>query len=723
MADKAKNVVLNFKMSGQVEYAETIREINAVMNTAAKEYKNHIAAMGQDGKATDKLAAEKKKLEIQMEAAQKRTRMLREQYEAMTKSTKTTTGQLAQMYGKVLDAEKAESSLQKSMEKVNEGLSEQAEEARKAQETLDGLKDEASLLEAEQKELTSSFKLQNAQLAENADESLKVSLAQKQLKSQTEVTDRAVKNLENQLEATTKVYGENSREAIQLKTRLNEAKTQVAEFRKSLDKLEDSGKKSKKSLDGVGSGLQAIAGAAPAAVIGGLVDNMRDLNKELARLETNALNAGFSTGVVEESFKKIVAVTGETDSAVETMANLMATDFSDQQLAQIIDEINGAYIRFSDTLKTEGIADGIQETLAVGEAVGPFAELLERSGVELEKFNEELAMAKLVGRETDYVFRQLSELGLSSAYEEYKQLNPELVAHEQALIDQQMALADLARTLTPLVTEVAEFTTKIIEWANEHPKLTTGIAVTTTAVGALTVAGVVLSTIFTALTIAAGALGIGLLPLIGIILAVTAVVGGFIAIGVLLYKNWDKIRVVGKATFNYLRDLIAEMVAKSIGKVIELKDKFFENLEKIKSFFAGLKLKIPKPSLPKLPKFSIETSSKTIMGKTITYPTGFDVKWNAKGAIFTRPTIFGQFGGQLQGGGEAGPEAAIPLTEENLAAIGEGIASTMTGVNGEVVVHVYLDSDEVNTKLAPGMSRKINQNNKIGARSLGVVIP
>ncbi len=44
---KERNVVLNFKMDGQVQYANTLKQINMVMNNAAKEYKNHIAAMGQ----------------------------------------------------------------------------------------------------------------------------------------------------------------------------------------------------------------------------------------------------------------------------------------------------------------------------------------------------------------------------------------------------------------------------------------------------------------------------------------------------------------------------------------------------------------------------------------------------------------------------------------------------------------------------------------------------
>ena len=214
---KERNVVLHFKMDGQVQYANTLKQINMVMNNAAKEYKNHIAAMGQDATMTDKLLAEKKKLEIQMEATKKRTAMLRAEYQAMSKDTSTTAEQLNKMYGKLLDAERAETSLDHAMKRVNEGLSEQAIEAREARGTLLDLQENSKKLEAEQKKLTSSFKLQNAELGANASEADKLELAQKQLRQQMEMTDRVVHNLEQQLSATKRVYGENSTEVKNLR--------------------------------------------------------------------------------------------------------------------------------------------------------------------------------------------------------------------------------------------------------------------------------------------------------------------------------------------------------------------------------------------------------------------------------------------------------------------------------------------------------------------------
>ena len=56
--------------------------------------------------------------------------------------------------------------LDHAMKRVNEGLSEQAIEAREARGTLLDLQENSKKLEAEQKKLTSSFKLQNAELGQ-----------------------------------------------------------------------------------------------------------------------------------------------------------------------------------------------------------------------------------------------------------------------------------------------------------------------------------------------------------------------------------------------------------------------------------------------------------------------------------------------------------------------------------------------------------------------------
>ncbi|SFH68576.1 phage tail tape measure protein, TP901 family, core region [Pisciglobus halotolerans] len=139
-------------------------------------------------------------------------------------------------------------------------------------------------------------------------------------------------------------------------------------------------------------------------------------------------------------------------------------------------------------------------------------------------------------------------------------------------------------------------------------------------------------------------------------------------------SKFESIRSSASSKFNAAKNAIIDPIKAA-------KDKISEYIDKIKGFFSNLKLKIPKPSMPKMPHFSLKTSSKTVLGKTITYPTGIGVTWNAKGGIFNRPTIIGEYGGKLQGVGEAGKEAVLPLNEKNLGGIGKGIANAMFGGN------------------------------------------
>lgn len=141
-----------------------------------------------------------------------------------------------------------------------------------------------------------------------------------------------------------------------------------------------------------------------------------------------------------------------------------------------------------------------------------------------------------------------------------------------------------------------------------------------------------------------------------------------------MQDKWNQIKqdavdkVVGMK--NDIVNKIVELKSKVTEKLNDIKDKFKEKfddikdkvkgvIEDIKGFFEGLKLKIPKPELPKLPHFSITTSTKTIMGKDITYPTGFDVDWYAKAMstpyMFTQPTVMQTPYGMI-GAGEAGNE-------------------------------------------------------------------
>ncbi|MED3792125.1 phage tail tape measure protein [Niallia alba] len=354
MADRERDVVLNFRMDGQVQYAQTLKQINAVMNTAAKEYRNHIAAMGRDASETDKLRAEKRKLEIQMEGASKRTRLLRDEYERMANDTNTTTEELTKMYSKLLDAEKAENSLRTSLDRVNDGLSDQAIEARDAKNKMEDLKEENKLLDAEQKALLSSFRLQRSELGDNASEAEKLELAQKQLREQSELTDKVINNLEKQLEQAKKAYGENSIEVMQLETKLNDARTTLRNFSNQLDGVEDSSDDVGESLESLGNKLDLNNLMEATQMLQGVTDKLLDLGKAAfdvalqfgdsqtflqANLGVTADRAEELNEIVESVFRNGVVSSVEEATEAVSLIEKSFEDLNDTELEKLTNSI------------------------------------------------------------------------------------------------------------------------------------------------------------------------------------------------------------------------------------------------------------------------------------------------------------------------------------------------------------------------------------------------
>lgn len=112
-----------------------------------------------------------------------------------------------------------------------------------------------------------------------------------------------------------------------------------------------------------------------------------------------------------------------------------------------------------------------------------------------------------------------------------------------------------------------------------------------------------------------------------------------------------------------------EEVKNNVTKPVnDAKDTISGIIDDIKGFFSNMKLEIPSIKLPKLPKPKIKG------GFSLTPPRVPTISWNAMGGIFTRPTIFNTANAGLQGVGEAGPEAILPLNNKVLGTIGKAIA-------------------------------------------------
>jgi phage-related minor tail protein len=349
----------------------------------------------------------------------------------------------------------------------------------------------------------------------------------------------------------------------------------------------------------------AIGGGAIAAGAAGIVGGNQDYNEILARLKTNAETKEADYKLVEQAFNKVVGITGEVDSAGETIANLLASGVKDTQLLDYVNEINGAYISFSDTLKTEGIADGIQETLATGEAVGPFAELLERSGIDLDNFNSTLGSMIKIGKGSDYILKTLANEGFAQVTDKYKELNPEVAKNAEANAEFQKALADLAVALTPLIEKFTEFVTKIAEWAAENPEFAQTVTVVAAAiagiVGVFMALAPIVTTVVNLWPVLAAAIGAISAP----VAIVIGIIGALIAVGVALWKNWDTIKANVKTVWNDIKNFLVtkvleiatnikkkfdEMKNNAIEKLQNMREKVRGVMDKLKGIFESIDL-------------------------------------------------------------------------------------------------------------------------------------
>lgn len=194
--------------------------------------------------------------------------------------------------------------------------------------------------------------------------------------------------------------------------------------------------------------------------IDSFAENSRDYRRSLSFLEQNAMTFGIEFMNVKELMFEMASLTGEVDSSIEALSNLMAAGFDATEMATAVDLLAGAVIRFPDTLKFESLADGLQETLATGEATGQYAELLERLGVDLDEFNASLASAKDAEEAQQIALAYLTENGLANAYESYKNMNSELLAAEEANLRLNDAMAKLGEVidavLAPAKLKIAE---------------------------------------------------------------------------------------------------------------------------------------------------------------------------------------------------------------------------------------------------------------------------
>lgn len=200
-------------------------------------------------------------------------------------------------------------------------------------------------------------------------------------------------------------------------------------------------------------------------------ESSRDYRRSLSFLEQNAMTFGIEFMNVKELMFEMASITGEVDSSVEALSNLMAAGFDATEMSTAVDLLAGAVIRFPDTLKFESLADGLQETLATGQATGQYAELLERLGVNLDDFNAGLASAKDAEEQQQIALAYLVKHGLKDSYDSYLGMHGEITKAEEATLRLNDATAALGEALDYILAPGKMFVADVLQqWAENAKK-------------------------------------------------------------------------------------------------------------------------------------------------------------------------------------------------------------------------------------------------------------
>lgn len=279
----------------------------------------------------------------------------------------------------------------------------------------------------------------------------------------------------------------------------------------------------------------------------------------------------------------------------------------------------------------------------------------------------------------------------------------------------------LLPVVTPIIQKLTEWINKFNELSPRTQKIIVVIGMLAAVIGPLLIVfGAIASAIGSIIAIAP-VLGAAFTALLGPVGLVIAAIAAAIAIGVALYKNWDKVKaflitcwngIKTAATFifdaikayftgllNFYKTIfttawkaiktVTVTMWKAIGNAITAPIRTAYNIikgivDKLKSIF-HFKWSLPKI---KLPHFKIKGK----FGLNPPQVPHFSIDWYKKGGIFNSPSVIGV--------GEAGPEAVIPIDrlQQMMNSMADSIVNGIAMNNmvqgaaagGEITIQNYL---------------------------------
>lgn len=496
---------------------------------------------------------------------------------------------------------------------------------------------------------------------------------------------------DDSVDKTSKEYRELQRDIIETESKVKNFENQLRQvgnvnLRAASEQVKELGGK----LESAGQALMPLsaAGAAVAGGIGALAyksgqaaDDLNTLSKVtgISTYELQKYNAAADlVDVSTEAIAKSHAKLSKNMAAAANGSKTQAAAF--EQLGVKVTNADGS-LRDSDAvfqdvitalggMKNETERDALAMQL-MGKSAMELNPLIEDQGETYKNVADTLAKYNL-----DFVDQET----LDKANEFNDQLDMMKVLGTTSL---SIVGAQLAEYLAPALEKVVELMGKLAEWLSGlDPRLLTVIGAIAALVAGIAPLLIILGKVAFAISSIMSlmsTLGLSFGALMGPVGIVIGIIAALIAIGVLLYKNWDVI----KAKLTALKDWFAQTfdaiknktvavfnaIKNAIMTPIRTAVDFVRNMiNKIKGFF---NFKVSLPHI-KLPHFSIKPKGWKLSDLLKGSIPHLGIDWYAQGGIFNSPSVIGV--------GEAGPEAVLPI-EKLQVMLGSMADDIVNGVN------------------------------------------
>jgi phage-related tail protein len=516
---------------------------------------------------------------------------------------------------------KGESEFNQSISKINQNLKEYGSELKAVSSEFDAQADSMESLTAKNKVLKKQYD----------EQSDKMKLLSDQIKKQTDYLEAQAKEIQqltneygensSQVQKAEKAYANTESTISKLKTAFNETtayanklSSEISDNDSKLDDLaksasdastqvekvgdssEQTGEKLKKTKTDVQQlkdsfnmqeAAQQVSDFASGMVenIKGAVEESKEYLKIMGSLEVSSSHLNYTTNETKQTYKQLIGVLGDTQSAATTTANLQAIGLVQSQLTQITKGAIGAWARYGDSIPIDGLAESINETIKTGTVTGNFADMLNWAGTSEDEFNEKLEQCSDNSERAQLVLDEMANQGLMKSADAWNENNKALVESNKAQDDYNEAMADFSKAVMPVFTEFTKALTTIIQIFSELPEPAQQmIAVLIGIIAVLTTIAPLILAVGTACGWSAGGVGALVTAAAPVIAIIVAIIAAIMAI-IYVIQNWDEVLNFLTETWDSVCNKVSELWE---GFKKSWTDGFNNVKQKINDFFQNL---------------------------------------------------------------------------------------------------------------------------------------